>query len=184
MKEEKSFENKRIVRVELVNPQGMCDVGETNDGQEVERQAQAGEVGTITFEDLNTENPYLVEFSPSGVAVYLSLKEILESCKVLETKPIYTVLKTRKGKVSEISGTIDELTKYFSNLLEVGASWSHEKGNKKINQQPKTIGSLIVNLQHAADNSACNGYSGIFFDKKDASTPVADQIDETTDAPK
>jgi hypothetical protein len=57
-------------------------------------------------------------------------------------------------------GTLAELIKYHSYTLEVGASWQHEKGNKKIDRNPKTINSLIKNLNNAVNNSAANGYAG------------------------
>ena len=53
--------------------------------------------------------------------------------------------------------TVAEAIEYFGYTLEVGASWSHEKGNRKINRSPKTIKSLITNLNNASDNSARNG---------------------------
>lgn len=53
--------------------------------------------------------------------------------------------------------TLEEAIKYYGYTLEVGASWSHERGNKKINKNPKTIGSLINNLNNASDNAARNG---------------------------
>ena len=53
--------------------------------------------------------------------------------------------------------TIEEAVDYFGYTLECGASWQHERGNKKINRNPKTIKSLITNLNNASDNSARNG---------------------------
>jgi hypothetical protein len=53
--------------------------------------------------------------------------------------------------------TVAEAVDYYGYTLEVGASWSHEKGNKKINRNPKTISSLITNLNNASDNAARNG---------------------------
>ena len=53
----------------------------------------------------------------------------------------YTIQKYRKGRYSDISGTLDELTKYFAYTLECGNSW-----NKKINRTPKTIKSLVSNI--------------------------------------
>ena len=61
-------------------------------------------------------------------------------------------------------GTIDDLVKAFSYTLEVGQSWEYERGNHKINRNPKNINSLVKNLQWAKDNAARNGYSGIFYD--------------------
>lgn len=53
--------------------------------------------------------------------------------------------------------TVAEAIEYFSYTLEVGASWSYEKGNKKINRNPTTIKSLITNLNNASSNAARNG---------------------------
>jgi len=53
--------------------------------------------------------------------------------------------------------TLEEAIDYYGYTLEVGASWSHEPGNKKINTSPKTITSLITNLNNASNNAACNG---------------------------
>lgn len=53
--------------------------------------------------------------------------------------------------------TVSEAVKYYSYTLEVGASWQHERGNKKINRNPTTIKSLIANLNKASNNSAANG---------------------------
>lgn len=73
----------------------------------------------------------------------------------------YTVtrINTRNGKTYPQVGTLDELVQYYSYTLEKGASWQHEKGNKKINRSPKTIASLITNLNNAVNNAAANGYS-------------------------
>lgn len=60
-------------------------------------------------------------------------------------------------------GTIDYLVNAFSYTLEVGASWQYEKGNHKINRNPKNINSLAKNLQWAKDNAAGNGYSGTYY---------------------
>ena len=53
--------------------------------------------------------------------------------------------------------TLEEAVKYFGYTLECGASWQHERGNKKINRNPKTIKGLITNLNNASDNAARNG---------------------------
>lgn len=53
--------------------------------------------------------------------------------------------------------TVAEAVEYYGYTLECGASWQHEKGNKKINCNPKGIESLIKNLNNASDNTARNG---------------------------
>lgn len=73
----------------------------------------------------------------------------------------YTIIKSDRNKPdSEVTDTLENLIQYFSYTLEVGKSWEHEKGNKKINKNPKTIKSLITNLNNATNNAASNGYSG------------------------
>jgi hypothetical protein len=58
--------------------------------------------------------------------------------------------------------TLTEAIEYFAYTLEVGASWSHEKGNKKINKTPTTIKGLITNLNNASNNTARDG-CGIYY---------------------
>lgn len=57
-------------------------------------------------------------------------------------------------------GTLAELIKYHSYTLEVGQLWEREKGNKKINRNPKSIATLVTNLNNAVNNSTADGYSG------------------------
>ena len=53
--------------------------------------------------------------------------------------------------------TLAEAIEYYRYTLEVGASWAHEKGNKKINLAPKTIAGLMTALNNASDNAARDG---------------------------
>tara|TARA_R110001632_G_scaffold76073_1_gene172691 strand:- start:910 stop:1155 length:246 start_codon:yes stop_codon:yes gene_type:complete len=69
----------------------------------------------------------------------------------------FTVITTRRSRTSKQTGTILELIEYFGYTLECGKSWEHEKGNKKININPKGIKSLVKNLNNADNNSASNG---------------------------
>lgn len=75
----------------------------------------------------------------------------------------YTIYCERKGRTTEYTGTIEELTKNFSYTLKKGQSWEFERGNKRINTNPKTIASLITNLNNAENNAARNGYSGTYY---------------------
>ena len=69
--------------------------------------------------------------------------------------------RARTGSVSVTHPlTIEQAQEYYKYTLEKGASWEHEKGNKKINLKPKTIKSLITNLNNAVNNAAANGYAG------------------------
>ena len=97
---------------------------------------------------------------------------------IMKTEKRYRVTKTRYNRggqepskyVSE--GTLLELIPKFSYTLEVGASYSHEKGNAKINRNPKTIDQLIKNLNNAVNNAAANGYSGSSYAAEIITEPV------------
>lgn len=71
----------------------------------------------------------------------------------------YTVIRTnlRTEGTSAVTGSIEELCKSHDYTLEVGASWSHEVGNAKINRRPSTIAGLVKNLNLAVGNAAANG---------------------------
>lgn len=81
---------------------------------------------------------------------------------------VYTIEIHRRGRVRETSGTLKELIEYFSYTLEVGHSWEHERGNHKISLNPRTIQSLVNNLNWAVDNSAANGCGSEWFTLKEA----------------
>lgn len=78
-----------------------------------------------------------------------------------EKKYVFTCRKgmytTREYKTRPL--TIAEAVSYYGYTLEVGASWQHEKGNKKINRNPTTLKSLLTNLNNAVNNAAANGYA-------------------------
>jgi len=69
----------------------------------------------------------------------------------------------RRGISSIIERTLPELLEYFSYTLEVGQSWEHEKGNKKINMNPKGVKSLVNNLNKAKENAASNGSPDTYY---------------------
>ncbi len=50
-------------------------------------------------------------------------------------------------------GTLDELKQAYSYTLEVGQSWAHEPGNKKVNTNAKSIKTFMKALNQAADNT-------------------------------
>ena len=63
------------------------------------------------------------------------------------------------------TGTLEHLVnEVFGYTLEVGASYAHEKGNKKINRNPKTGTSLVTNLNNAVSNSAANGCASKYYE--------------------
>lgn len=59
--------------------------------------------------------------------------------------------------------SMEELVRYFSYTLEAGKSWEHERGNSKINTNPKSVKSLITNLNKASANTSRNGYSSTYY---------------------
>lgn len=71
-----------------------------------------------------------------------------------------TCTKDRTGQESVQTGTLASLIDSYSYTLECGAGYSHEKGNTKINLNPKSIITLVNNLNAAVNNSAANGYAG------------------------
>lgn len=73
----------------------------------------------------------------------------------------YIITRTRPfsdRSYESIPLTLGEAVSYYAYTLELGYSWRREKGTKKINVHPKTIGSLITNLNNAANNSASGDY--------------------------
>lgn len=78
---------------------------------------------------------------------------------------VYTIKRTQDRRITPtfFTGTVPELVAKFAYTLEVGQSWEHEKGNSKINHTPKTIASLINNINNAVNNAAANGYAGVHY---------------------
>lgn len=73
----------------------------------------------------------------------------------------YIITHTKSGSGRSYTSrplTIEEAIVYYGYTLECGASYQHEKGNKKINRNPKTIASLLKNLNNASNNRARNGW--------------------------
>lgn len=86
---------------------------------------------------------------------------------------IITCTKSMSGRSYESRPlTIEEAVEYYSYTLECGASWSHEKGNKKINCKPTTIKGLITNLNNASNNTARDGW-GDYYEAKEFVDTVA-----------
>ena len=74
----------------------------------------------------------------------------------------YTIKTSKNGRVSETSGTLEELISYFGYTLEVGNSW-----NPKINRNPKTIKSFISNLQKSYEEkeASCFSRTSVYLEK-------------------
>ena len=76
---------------------------------------------------------------------------------------VYSITSERNGRERSKSGTLAELIEYYSYTLETGKSYEHERGNRKINLNPKSIVSLVQNLNNAKSNAAANGQSNERF---------------------
>lgn len=74
---------------------------------------------------------------------------------------------TREYKSSPM--TLEEAIKHYGYTLSTGKSYEREKGNKKINLAPKTMKSLMTNLENAANNAASSGYAGTTYTYEEVS---------------
>ena len=74
--------------------------------------------------------------------------------------------------------TLEELIEHFGYTLECGVAYQHEKGNKKIDRNPKTIKSLIKNLNNAVSNAARDGVGNKEYRLKWSDDWDCDPMDE------
>lgn len=87
----------------------------------------------------------------------------------MATTKHYRITKTQHGRFGGPArtytqeGTLSELQKAYSYTLDTGKSYEHERGNRKINLQPKSPKALCTALENAANNAAANGYSGTSY---------------------
>lgn len=84
-----------------------------------------------------------------------------------KTEKRYIITCTREdGKNSSYQSkplTLTEAIEYYGYTLQTGKSYEMERGNKKINTNPKTIKGLITALFNATNNACANGYSGKIY---------------------
>ena len=79
-----------------------------------------------------------------------------------KTAKEYTLTKDYRGREKEITGTLEYLTDYFSYTLLIGKSH-----NAKINLKPKTIKSLVSNLQRSFEIKESSCYERTFISQKE-----------------
>ena len=89
--------------------------------------------------------------------------------------PKFTVVASRRGKDRAVTRTIPELVEYYRYTLEVGKSYEHERGNAKINMNPKNIEALVKNLNYAKSNGAANGSPDTYYYVGDESQAEVEQ---------
>ena len=87
------------------------------------------------------------------------------TAKRVKAPKVFKIRKVNHNRGSEYfsEGTLEELIQYHGYTLECGQSWEYEKGNKKINRNPKSVKALITNLNNAVNNTAANGYAGVTY---------------------
>ena len=92
------------------------------------------------------------------------------------SKVVY-VAKTRKGRTTIWAGTVEELiTNVFGYTLECGNSW-----NKKISREPKTVASLVSNLNKSVDETQGGCFDPDYYE---VATKEQYEAQETAKAPK
>jgi len=122
----------------------------------------------LTEEEIEKFNDWAIERSMDiredgeGVINIIDCGAGLEEAVKLAKK--YRIITHGKNSSRETIGTLEELIKKFSYTLETGASYERERGNKKINRNPKNILSLVNNLNAATNNAAANGYSDTSYE--------------------
>lgn len=87
-----------------------------------------------------------------------------EKTFIIESARSGGFMSSRPTRYSYAEGTLEYLIGYHSYTLECGASYQHERGNKKVDRNPKTVAGLIKSLNIATNNSAANGYSGTSYE--------------------
>ena len=78
---------------------------------------------------------------------------------------VYTIVRTntRTGTVCTDTMPLYEAVHFYGYALDCGFLHQAKQGNTKINRTPKTIASLIRNLNNAANNVVANGCSTISY---------------------
>lgn len=73
----------------------------------------------------------------------------------------YTIIKTRKGRETETTGTLAKLIEDFSYTLECGNSY-----NPKISREPKTAKGLVSALNRSTDEIQRGSYDPNYYELK------------------
>lgn len=75
----------------------------------------------------------------------------------------YTILRHRKGRVMEATGTLEYLTGYFRYKLESGRSY-----DSRIPLKPRTVKALVNALNRATDHLQRGSFNPNFYELKEA----------------
>lgn len=71
----------------------------------------------------------------------------------------YTIIKTRRGKKTSTTDTLENLVEYFRYTLESGNSY-----NPKINRNPKTAKGLVSALNKSVDELQGSCFDPNFYE--------------------
>lgn len=77
----------------------------------------------------------------------------------MATAKTFTIIKTRRGRETETTGTLAELTEYFRYTLECGRSY-----NSKIPLVPRTAKSLVTALNKSVDETQRGSYDPNYYE--------------------
>jgi septum formation inhibitor MinC len=85
---------------------------------------------------------------------------------ILNMPKVYTIKRVSLSTGAERTqtGTLAELIDAYSYTLKSGKAYERERGNAKINMSPKTVASLVTNLNRAINNSSSLGSANGFYE--------------------
>ena len=81
----------------------------------------------------------------------------------------YTIIRHHRGRETEYTGTLEHLiNEVFSYTLDVGHSWEHDRGCRKVNRNPKSGKGLVSALNNAAYNTMGSCWDPDWYELKEA----------------
>ena len=135
----------------------------------ISSEVERGLLNSRAVGSIPTQVAISLKYSSRIKEITMIVKELLALNEAEKVEKTFKIIKSRqRGSDMTSEGTLDELIKYHAYTLETGASYQNEKGNKKIDRAPKSIASLVKNLNNATNNAAANGYSGTSYKLADA----------------
>lgn len=75
------------------------------------------------------------------------------------TEKTFTIIKTRKGNKTPVTGTLEELTSYYSNTLANGHSY-----NSKISLNPRSAKGLVIALNKCVTELQRGSYDPNYYE--------------------
>jgi septum formation inhibitor MinC len=108
----------------------------------------------------------LVEELEEELAVANDNDDLDDILKEMNMTKVYTIKRVSLSTGAERTqtGTLAELIDAYSYTLKSGKAYERERGNAKINMSPKTVESLVTNLNRAINNSSSLGSANGFYE--------------------